>query len=501
MKNLTINTASHAGRMDSVKNGNPLSNTNVNDLDSLLDSLFLTQLDSASMALLNPSSDNTGTKTPSKEALADSQSQDALTTDVNAVNLVDAMELAASQALLQSPAPASKKDANLGDALASSLPLGSTGQNRESLSDTTRVGIANQNLLNILNGAVPQDLKNTSSSLNTVSLTNVANLVPHAPKKENVPDLNVASPNAKNLNPLDRNISVDKLMNPEVKELKILEISRNTPPSQSVAIHQDMNIASISDALKSIGDGKGVNDVKVMSVDPSFSKFSAPQSWKIDHQQNLTLDSVDAAPPSSDSNAIEQLPVNQANKETSEDKKSFEEFSGVSTGFMMNPAFTNHTHHEVSLKLEAVNTSLTSGPLHSELMAAAKSGGGRISLEVNPDNTGPIRLDLQIDQGGQARLMVHGASESTQARLEQGGDQLRQQFAQMGLQLSLDMRQNSANNAFSQAGNDSTNQFSNNQSQQMIASSPNSNRIGNENLLGANQQWNTDKSNGINLFA
>jgi len=333
-----------------------------------------------------------------------------------------------------------------------------------------------------------------------VSLTNVANLVPHAPKKENVPDLNVASPNAKNLNPLDRNISVDKLMNPEVKELKILEILRNTPPSQSVAIHQDMNIASISDALKSIGDGKGVNDVKVMSVDPSFSKFSAPQSWKIDHQQNLTLDSVDA-PPSSDSNAIEQLPVNQANKETSEDKKSFEEFSGVLTGFMMNPAFTNHTHHEVSLKLEAVNTSLTSGPLHSELMAAAKSGGGRISLEVNPDNTGPIRLDLQIDQGGQARLMVHGASESTQARLEQGGDQLRQQFAQMGLQLSLDMRQNSANNAFSQAGNDSTNQFSNNQSQQMIASSPNSNRIGNENLLGANQQWNTDKSNGINLFA
>jgi len=312
--------------MDSVKNGNPLSNTNVNDLDSLLDSLFLTQLDSASMALLNPSSDNTGTKTPSKEALADSQSQDALTTDVNAVNLVDAMELAASQALLQSPAPASKKDANLGDALASSLPLGSTGQNRESLSDTTRVGIANQNLLNILNGAVPQDLKNTSSSLNTVSLTNVANLVPHAPKKENVPDLNVASPNAKNLNPLDRNISVDKLMNPEVKELKILEISRNTPPSQSVAIHQDMNIASISDALKSIGDGKGVNDVKVMSVDPSFSKFSAPQSWKIDHQQNLTLDSVDAAPPSSDSNAIEQLPVNQANKETSEDKKSFGSF-------------------------------------------------------------------------------------------------------------------------------------------------------------------------------
>jgi hypothetical protein len=120
---------------------------------------------------------------------------------------------------------------------------------------------------------------------------------------------------------------------------------------------------------------------------------------------------------------------------------------------------------------------------------------------VNPDNTGPIRIDLQIDQDGQARLVVQGASESTQARLEQGGDQLRQQFAEMGLQLSLDMRQNSANNAFNQQTNDSTNQFSNNQSKQIIASGANSNRIGSEDLSGANPQSSTDNSNVINLFA
>ena len=285
------------------------------------------------------------------------------------------------------------------------------------------------------------------------------------------------------------------MKNPLVKDLKVQEISSSPLQSQPIAANQDIKVANISDALKSIGD------VKVISVDQSFNKLSATQSLKIDNQQNQTLDSVDVASSIPDSNTIKQLPINQTSKETSEDKKSFEDFSGVSSGFMMNPGFTNHTNHEVSLKLEAVNTSLTSGPLHSELISAAKSGGGRISLEVNPDNTGPIRIDLQIDQGGQARLMVHGASESTQARLEQGGDQLRQQFAQMGLQLSLDMRQNSANNAFSQPSNDSTNQFSNNQSQQIIASSTNSNRIGNENLLGANQQLSADKSNGINLFA
>ena len=93
--------------------------------------------------------------------------------------------------------------------------------------------------------------------------------------------------------------------------------------------------------------------------------------------------------------------------------------------------------HSGSLKLEATNTSLAAGPLYNEVMSAAKSGGGRIVLEVNPDNMGPIQIDLQIDQNGQALMIVNGASDATQARLEQGSSQLRQEFAQMGLNLSL----------------------------------------------------------------
>jgi hypothetical protein len=154
-----------------------------------------------------------------------------------------------------------------------------------------------------------------------------------------------------------------------------------------------------------------------------------------------------------------------------------------------------------SLKLEASNTSLAAGPLYNEVMSAAKSGGGRIVLEVNPDNTGPIQIDLQIDQNGQALMIVNGASDATQARLEQGSGQLRQEFAQMGLNLSLDMRQNSASNLFNQGGNGNSNPFNNSAAQQSNTSLTNSNKLLNINTLSSNRS-NADRgSSGVNLFA
>ncbi len=154
-----------------------------------------------------------------------------------------------------------------------------------------------------------------------------------------------------------------------------------------------------------------------------------------------------------------------------------------------------------SLKLEATNTSLAAGPLYNEVMSAAKSGGGRIVLEVNPDNMGPIQIDLQIDQNGQALMIVNGASDATQARLEQGSGQLRQEFAQMGLNLSLDMRQNSASNLFNQGGNGNSNPFNNSAAQQSNTSLTNSNKLLNINTLSSNRS-NADRgSSGVNLFA
>jgi hypothetical protein len=91
--------------------------------------------------------------------------------------------------------------------------------------------------------------------------------------------------------------------------------------------------------------------------------------------------------------------------------------------------------------LKASELSLASGPLHTEVMNAAKSGGGRIMLELTPPEQGKIRIDLQINQNGQAHLIVEGASDATKARLDQGGQNLKNEFAQMGLNLSLDLRQ------------------------------------------------------------
>ena len=478
MKNLIVN-AQHAGNLNSIKNGHPLAN--VDDVNGLIDTLFMTQLDSASSDLLNQFQENELLKNPLKDNRTGTQDQP--NTDVNSINLIDAMQLAASQALIQSQVPALQNVPNLSLSSASLPQLGPIEQSSELLSVNTRAGIANQNLLNILNGAVPQNLANVSSFASVSSNTT------------HVQDVNTDILNAQNTSPLAVQNKVDMLPVHEAINVNIQEISSNYYKNQEVKAAPDIKITNLSDALKSIGD------VKVLSVDQSISKSKMTQAFTFDSQQIQGVAPLNLANNSSAIDAVIKLAPNQVTKEATTDKKSADEFSGVSTGFMLNPGFTNHVNHEVSLKLDAVNTSLTAGPLHSELISAAKSGGGRISLEVNPDNAGPIRIDLQIDQGGQARLVVQGASESTQARLEQGGDHLREQFAQMGLQLSLDMRQNSANQNFNQQTNDFSNQFSNNQGQQNIASGVNSNRIGTEDLLVRNQQSNAGNSSGINLFA
>ena len=104
-------------------------------------------------------------------------------------------------------------------------------------------------------------------------------------------------------------------------------------------------------------------------------------------------------------------------------------------------ALATPNNHAVTVK--ASELSLASGPLHTEVMSAAKSGGGRIMLELTPPEQGTIRIDLHINQNGQAHLIVEGASDATKSRLDQGGQNLKNEFAQMGLNLSLDLRQGS----------------------------------------------------------
>ena len=100
---------------------------------------------------------------------------------------------------------------------------------------------------------------------------------------------------------------------------------------------------------------------------------------------------------------------------------------------------TGSTPTQIVMSLN--EASIISGPLHSEIMSAAKAGGGRIQLELTPPEQGTIRIDLRIDQSGRAYLIVEGANDAAKARLDQGGQQLKNEFAQMGLNLSLDLRQ------------------------------------------------------------
>lgn len=130
--------------------------------------------------------------------------------------------------------------------------------------------------------------------------------------------------------------------------------------------------------------------------------------------------------------------------------------NGISATDVKQTSFIGNLNNEAkltqnsTLKLEPHNASLATGPLNSEVMRVLKEGGGRVVMEVTPPDQGTIRIDLRLDNQGSAIVVVDGASDSTRARLEQGSAQLKEQLAQMGLSLSLDMRQQSNNAGQSQ---------------------------------------------------
>ncbi len=80
------------------------------------------------------------------------------------------------------------------------------------------------------------------------------------------------------------------------------------------------------------------------------------------------------------------------------------------------------------------------GPVQVEISKLVRQGGGQVVMELTPPDEGRFRVDLRIDAQGTATLIVEGVSDSTRSRLEQSAPDLREQFAQMGLQLELDMR-------------------------------------------------------------
>lgn len=190
--------------------------------------------------------------------------------------------------------------------------------------------------------------------------------------------------------------------------------------------------------------------VRVIAVEPSLAQeLKMKQAADLDTEFTLThntlLDSRAMGPVSVDDSAVTVEDIDTLVSGSNllarplEDSVGDDFSSNLLSASQVAQSTTVSTPTQIAMSLN--EASIVSGPLHSEIMSAAKSGGGRIQLELTPPEQGTIRIDLRIDQSGRAHLIVEGASDAAKARLDQGGQQLKNEFAQMGLNLSLDLRQ------------------------------------------------------------
>ena len=91
------------------------------------------------------------------------------------------------------------------------------------------------------------------------------------------------------------------------------------------------------------------------------------------------------------------------------------------------------------LRLPPHAARLDQGPVQAEILRFSQTGGGEIQVELTPPDQTKFTVTLKLDGKGEATLIVDGGSDSTRARLEQSAQGLREQFAQMGLNLNMNM--------------------------------------------------------------
>ena len=484
-------------------------NTNINaaqgqsqaDQEGNLDFLFMAELDLASMARLadvqSPPA-NTAPVEPEIVVTEDAQTDQELNMLNSATDPAMFVDLSQLAAQLVTQNNSNNPNISNNNTEPSQGTIGSIS------SQGTAAGIANQQLLNVLTasqnpGQVPTQSAKLSAPVNT--------------------------PNS-DLNPSNegKTLEVEKTSAPVTEALAKIDISTSAQAQLTNLVDSKLGTAVARDANQLLQATPNVvaqalgqklvtpqvslngltsaqeSTTKILYVNPNYDEsINSPKSFIAPVGTQTNADSL-LNNPGVRNMAESRLFENTLQAEKIEQKIGDEILLDQAAGLLAGAGFSQPMHAG-SLKLEASNTSLAAGPLYNEVMSAAKSGGGRIVLEVNPDNTGPIQIDLQIDQNGQAMMIVNGASDATQARLEQGSSQLRQEFAQMGLNLSLDMRQNSASNLFNQGSNGNSNPFNNSGAQQSNTSLTNSNKLLNINTLSSNRS-NADRgSSGVKLFA
>jgi len=252
------------------------------------------------------------------------------------------------------------------------------------------------------------------------------------------------------------------------------------------SLAQELKIKQLMDLDQKFTLGQGARALGEQNVEQasSLSELIAAQSTLDEHAlKDFNLIHGASAKPSKD---LDLLTV---------DDVSGNFLSAAQTAQASAPIAT-----PTQIALSMQDASMVRGPLHQEIMTAAKAGGGRIQLELTPPEQGTIRIDLRIDQSGRAHLIVEGANDAAKARLDQGGQQLKQEFAQMGLNLTLDLRQGEGRFAQNQ-------QFGSNQTafnQPSYSTDRSSQGIGLLSENSVSSRWFGDASggsSGINLYA
>lgn len=102
---------------------------------------------------------------------------------------------------------------------------------------------------------------------------------------------------------------------------------------------------------------------------------------------------------------------------------------------------------ESSLKLVPHQVRLDTPEVAAKVLSLTRSGGGEVRIDVTPPDESTFKITLSVQDGGDVRLIVTGASDSTRTRLDQSADQLREQFSQLGMNLSLDFGNSSSRNS------------------------------------------------------
>jgi len=214
------------------------------------------------------------------------------------------------------------------------------------------------------------------------------------------------------------------------KPIAVLEQAGIVDPAKAATI-QNVTDPKAANALISAGEKavKAKSSDAILTPGQSSDKATAPKGMPL-----MSASAVDAK------GAIEAHSVSLNQNRELKDPLDAHEFTPT---FAANLARIDaqNVGNQQKIEMKAAEASLVTGPLHEQVMNAAKSGGGRILLELTPPEQGTIRIDLRIDQAGRAHLIVEGASDATKSRLDQGGQSLKNEFAQMGLNLSLDLRQ------------------------------------------------------------